>query len=301
MQELLQSIMKEDNSSLLGYTRKFRKLYKRLDKNEKRKTFDLLIEQSYYFNKLGHTSHNQFGQLFDRIHQVLPDGLKFLIDIRADLLDIIDTEKRNNSASSLYTRFSDLEQDIRLKLKEYITKCLKLEQIKWQNTSGDILEKICTYEAVHAVQDWKDLKRRLGPDRRVYGLFFEDSLNKANEPLVFIHVALVPELSTSIQDIINAKEFFLDNDEEEDRVMKRQQQTFKYAICYSITTQKGLGGIHLGHYLIKKAIENLKQTHHQIHTFATLSPIPGFRTWLNNNIHTIIQAEFNTIKNWKMV
>ncbi|KAI9475780.1 MAG: malonyl-CoA decarboxylase [Benjaminiella poitrasii] len=117
---------------------------------------------------------------------------------------------------------------------------LKFKQITWQNSSNEVLEKICTYEAVHAVKDKSDLKRRLGPDRRVYALFVENEVNQSNEPLVFIHVALVPELSNSIQNILNADEV----------LVPEEKELFKYAICYSITTQKGLGGIDLERFNI---------------------------------------------------
>lgn len=126
--------------------------------------------------------------------------------------------------------------------------------------------------------------RRLGPDRRVFALFSKTS---PTEPLVFIHVALVPELATSIQTILYSPMPY--NDDCSSLLKKRQKQRvetitmasdFKYAICYSITTQQGLGGINLGNHLIKQVIYQLQQSYSTIHTFATLSPIPGFRHWL---------------------
>jgi malonyl-CoA decarboxylase len=53
------------------------------------------------------------------------------------------------------------------------------------------------------------------------------------------------------------------------------------AIFYSISnTQKGLLGISFGHFLIKRVADDLSHEFPNIQTFATLSPIPGFGTWL---------------------
>jgi hypothetical protein len=118
---------------------------------------------------------------------------------------------------------------------------------------------------------WSCSIRRLAPDRRVYALFAK---GLPKEPLVFVHVALVSELSNSIQTIL----------EPYNRSTNHNIHDSRYAICYSITTQQGLGGIHLGNYLIRRVVDQLQQTYSQIHTFATLSPIPGFRQWLNEQL-----------------
>ena len=53
------------------------------------------------------------------------------------------------------------------------------------------------------------------------------------------------------------------------------------AIFYSITsTQTGLQGIELGNSLIKSAVKKLREEFPTMNVFSTLSPIPGFRTWL---------------------
>ena len=64
---------------------------------------------------------------------------------------------------------------------------LVLRPIDWR-TPANILEKIIRYEAVHAIQDWDDLRNRLEPtDRRCFG-FFHPQL--VDEPLIFVEVAL---------------------------------------------------------------------------------------------------------------
>ncbi|MBC7604367.1 MAG: malonyl-CoA decarboxylase family protein, partial [Ramlibacter sp.] len=53
------------------------------------------------------------------------------------------------------------------------------------------------------------------------------------------------------------------------------------AIFYSISnTQPGLRGVSFGDSLIKHVVETLKAEFPKLKTFATLSPIPGFRSWL---------------------
>ena len=54
------------------------------------------------------------------------------------------------------------------------------------------------------------------------------------------------------------------------------------AIFYSISNcQAGLAGISFGNFLIKRVVEELSGEFRNLKTFATLSPIPGFRRWLD--------------------
>ena len=54
----------------------------------------------------------------------------------------------------------------------------------------------------------------------------------------------------------------------------------KCAMFYSITNcQEGLRGISFGNFLIKQVAVELQRELPQLRTFATLSPIPGFRQW----------------------
>ena len=63
-----------------------------------------------------------------------------------------------------------------------------LERIDWK-TSAIVLEKLIRYEAVHQIQGWDDLRRRIDPpDRRCYA-FFHPAL--IDEPLIFVEVALI--------------------------------------------------------------------------------------------------------------
>ena len=62
-----------------------------------------------------------------------------------------------------------------------------LERIDWR-TPAVVLEKLIHYEAVHAIDGWDDLRRRLAQDRRCFA-FFHPAL--PDEPLIFVEVALV--------------------------------------------------------------------------------------------------------------
>jgi malonyl-CoA decarboxylase len=56
------------------------------------------------------------------------------------------------------------------------------------------------------------------------------------------------------------------------------------ATFYSITNcQEGLRGVSFGNSLIKQAVEDLGRELPRLRIFATLSPIPGFRRWLDTS------------------
>src|SRR6202035_309991 len=76
---------------------------------------------------------------------------------------------------------------------------LEIRRIDWQ-TPAAILEKLIAYEAVHEIQGWDDLRRRLAADRRCFA-FFHPAL--AGEPLIFVEVALVQGLATAVPPLLS--------------------------------------------------------------------------------------------------
>jgi malonyl-CoA decarboxylase len=144
---------------------------------------------------------------------------------------------------------------------------LVLKSIDW-STPANILEKIILYEAVHEIKGWDDLRRRLDPaDRRCFA-FFHPSL--VDEPLIFVEVALDHHIPGSIQSLLEA----------ESRASKPVSEPTT-AVFYSISNcQDGLRGISFGNFLIKQVVEDLTRAIPSLKTFVTLSPIPGFSTWL---------------------
>lgn len=143
---------------------------------------------------------------------------------------------------------------------------LELRRIGWDSPAA-LLERIIRYEAVHAIQGWDDLRRRVEPvDRRCYGFFHPQM---ADDPLIFVEVALTTQLPNAIGQIIAA----------ERQTVDPRQAT--HAIFYSISNcQDGLRGIPFGNYLIKRVVGLLQDELPQLKTFATLSPVPGFAGWL---------------------
>ena len=145
---------------------------------------------------------------------------------------------------------------------------LVVKRIDWQ-TPAAILEKIIQYEAVHEIQGWDDLRRRLDPvDRRCFA-FFHPSL--IDEPLIFVEVALMGDIPGSIQGVLNEK-----------RKGGPAEAAPTTAVFYSISNcQEGLRGISFGNFLIKQVVEELVREQPQLKTFVTLSPVPHFARWLD--------------------
>lgn len=187
----------------------------------------------------------------------LPDGFKFLVDMRADLMPLL---KKNASLRGL-------EYDLKNILSAWFdVGLLDLVEISW-NSPAAILEKLIAYEAVHRVRSWEDMKNRLDADRRVYA-FFHNKM--PHEPLIFVHVALTKGLGGNVQEILDETSPLLDVGETDT------------ALFYSISNaQKGLAGISFGNFLIKRVVDKLTRELKQIKHFSTLSPVPNFRQWLD--------------------
>ncbi len=120
---------------------------------------------------------------------------------------------------------------------------------------------------MHEIRDWDDLRRRIDPvDRRCYA-FFHPAL--VDEPLIFVEVALTETIPAAIAPLLA-----------EDRALVPIERA-RTAVFYSISnTQKGLGGISFGSFLIKQVVEELRRELPKLDNFVTLSPVPGFMPWL---------------------
>jgi len=150
---------------------------------------------------------------------------------------------------------------------------LELRRIDWQSPAA-VLEKLIAYEAVHAIKGWDDLRRRLAPDRRCFA-FFHPAL--PGEPLIFVEVALVEGLAASMPPLLS-------RDVEEDTA-RAQAAGADTAIFYSISNcQDGLRGVSFGNFLIKQVVEELQSEFPQLKRFSTLSPVPGCRRWLTQQL-----------------
>jgi malonyl-CoA decarboxylase len=188
-----------------------------------------------------------------------PGGTAMLVAMRKEFLP----QLRGNP------ELKPLDSDLRHLFASWFNRgFLELRRIDWQ-TPAAILEKLITYEAVHEIQGWEDLRRRLSADRRCFG-FFHPAL--PNEPLIFVEVALVRGLAASVQNLLAR-----DSTEAEQGARAAEADT---AIFYSISNcQEGLRGISFGNFLIKQVVEELQAELPGLKQFSTLSPIPGFRAW----------------------
>ncbi|HQT87817.1 MAG TPA: malonyl-CoA decarboxylase [Acidiphilium sp.] len=200
-----------------------------------------------------------------------PGGTAALIALRRELLG----QRAINPAQKR------LDADLRHLFSSWFNRgFLELRRIDWQ-TPAAILEKLIAYEAVHEIQDWQDLRRRLAPDRRCFG-FFHPAL--PGEPLIFVEVALVQGLAGSVTALLER-----DQDEAAQRAGAAAADT---AIFYSISNcQDGLRGISFGNLLIKQVVEELRGELPNLRHFSTLSPVPGFRAWLEGTHGAAVLAE----------
>jgi len=199
-----------------------------------------------------------------------PGGTAALVAMRRDLL----ARARNDPA------LRPLDTDLRHLFGSWFNRgFLELRRIDWQ-TPAATLEKLIAYEAVHEIAGWSDLRRRLAPDRRCFA-FFHPAL--AGEPLIFVEVALTEGLATAVQPL-------LARDDETDRATldetrRRLAGRADTAIFYSISNcQDGLRGVSFGNFLIKQVVEELKTELPQLRRFATLSPVPSFRRWMEQRL-----------------
>jgi malonyl-CoA decarboxylase len=142
---------------------------------------------------------------------------------------------------------------------------LQMRRVDW-NSPAKLLEKIIHHEAVHAIDGWDDLRRRLQPDRRCFA-FFHPQL--PDEPLIFVEVALLPEMPAAIAPLIDKHSAPL------------PAERLRVAAFYSISNcEPGLRNVSLGNFLIKSVAEQLQRELPRIRSFCTLSPVPGFAAWL---------------------
>jgi malonyl-CoA decarboxylase len=195
-------------------------------------------------------------ELFRRLN-LAPGGTSALVAMRRDLLD------HGGNDPELASVDDDL---VHLLYSWFNRGFLMMQRISW-SSPADILERIIRYEAVHTIQDWDDLRRRVQPpDRRCYA-FFHPSL--VDEPLIFVEVALTQEIPASIQSVLA-----------DDRTVLAAEQATT-AVFYSISNcQPGLRGISFGSFLIKQVVGDLSRDLPGLKTFVTLSPAPGFGRWL---------------------
>ena len=199
-----------------------------------------------------------------------PGGTAALVAMRSEVLGLLRAQPG----------LKPLDSDLQHLLGSWFNRgFLELRRIDWQ-TPAAVLEKLIAYEAVHEIQGWDDLRRRLAADRRCFA-FFHPAL--PGEPLIFVEVALTEGLASAVQPLLAR------DGEAAARNRAVQADT---AIFYSISNcQEGLRGISFGNFLIKQVVEELKAELPSLARFSTLSPVPGFRRWLERKLDSKAEAE----------
>jgi len=195
-------------------------------------------------------------ELFRRLN-LAPGGTAALVRMREQLIDALD--HREDLAA--------VDDDfVHLFASWFNRGFLVLRHIDW-STPAIVLEKIIRYEAVHAIHDWEDLRRRIDPpDRRCYA-FFHPAL--IDDPLIFVEVALVRDIPPAIAPILSPGRDIVEADK------------MRTAVFYSISNcQRGLSGVSFGNFLIKQVVEEINREIPKLATFVTLSPVVSFAGWL---------------------
>lgn len=209
-----------------------------------------------------HEAHGDLAQLMEsagvrflKRFNLLDGGLGFLVSFRADMLrqrkTVTGLDGLTADLGSLFSAWFDVG-------------FLELRAITWDSPAS-LLEKLMRYEAVHPIKSWSDLRNRLDGDRLCYA-FFHPRL--PDEPLIFVEIALVEELSDRIGTLLD------------EAAPRADSARARWAVFYSISnTQFGLRGVSFGNFLLKRVIEAVRQRFPKLESFATLSPIPGFAAW----------------------
>jgi malonyl-CoA decarboxylase len=194
-------------------------------------------------------------KLFRRINMA-PNGTHTLVAMRGHLLQQLAANPQ----------LKPIDSDLKHLFISWFNKgFLELRRMDWSSPAR-VLEKIITYEAVHRINGWDDLRSRLQDDRRCFA-FFHPAL--VDDPLVMVEIALTDAVPDALAPLL------LQNREPPalDKV--------NTVVFYSISNcHPGLAGITFGNFLIKNVVDELKKEIPSLKTFVTLSPVPGFRKWL---------------------
>ncbi len=211
-------------------------------------------------------------ELFRRLNRA-PGATAALVAMRADLIEAMRADRG----------LMVLDRDFLHLFASWFNRgFLVLRRIDWSSPAA-ILDKIILYEAVHEIRDWNDLRRRIDSvDRRCYA-FFHPAL--VDEPLIFVEVALTLTPPAAIAPLLAERRTHVAQD-------KARAATF-----YSISNcQQGLSGVSFGNFLIKQVVEEIRRELPRIETFVTLSPVPGFRAWVEASDDPAVEALLKAVR-----
>ncbi|EFO26484.2 hypothetical protein LOAG_02000 [Loa loa] len=227
-----------------------------------KRSIQLYHKNEQAFMNVASASRPYYFRLFQSIGNVA-GGVKKICAMRADALEMLRSLDLTRTESAA---LRPVENCLRELLTLWFCQSnLRLQQLTIESP-GDILDKVMKCEAVYPMADLIDMKRRLGPNRRCF-VFMHEAM--AREPLVVVYAAFMKKIAKNLEDIMNGTDVLED------------ENASDTAMFYSISSaQAGLRGIDLGNMLIKRVIAEISNTNPHIRIFATLSPMPYFRSWL---------------------
>ena len=259
-QRLLDGFSALDDKSRLAFYRELAKRYQPDPVDVLEKTTAYAEDQNAEnLKQLIIAVEPQRQELFRRLN-LAPHGTKTLVALRQGLFQYL---KKTPELKSI-------DNDLRHLFSSWFNRgFLIMRRIDW-NSPALLLEKIIEYEAVHEINGWDDLRRRVNPsDRRCFA-FFHPALGE--DPLIFVEVALTRETPSSIAEVLD-----------ENR-QPNSGESPTTAVFYSISNcQDGLRGVSFGSFLIKQVAYELSLELPSLNRFVTLSPVPGFVNWLRFN------------------
>jgi len=195
-------------------------------------------------------------ELLRRLNRA-PTGIQTIVQMRAELLKLHQHSPQLGA----------LSDEIRTLLRLWFDPgFLRLARVDWQSPAA-LLDQLIQFEAVHPMDGWSDLRRRLDTDRRCYA-FFHPVMPET--VLFFIEVALLESMPEDIASLLDRR-----------KTTAKKSERFPVAAFYSMSNcQPGLRGVRLGSSLIRQVLFALHEELPDLNQFCTLSPVPGFSTWL---------------------
>lgn len=196
----------------------------------------------------------------------VPQGVAFLLEFRGELQGVLRQRGRKARGAVAAHELACLRA-----MDECVRQLFATQQAVQFRRIGpgdvDTLRFMQLKEAVHPMRGAGDLLRRVaGTGRACFGLFHP---SLPHQPLVFVEIALTDRMSRCAAAILDGS----------DRAQQPEQP--QCAVFYSITnTQPGLAGLQLATHAIFLAIDRTAAHYPSCQQFCTLSPVPGFRAWL---------------------
>lgn len=192
----------------------------------------------------------------------VPKGSLFLIQFRKDVLHVL----KWNDTLSMEDRQALIGLDSAL--KDIFAAQVGVRFLKLDLMQKEIVDFVVKHERVHPFQCERDVVRRVqGKNKKCFALTYT---NIGHRPLVFLQLALAERMPCATYQVL------ADSTEDTDKC--------SFAVFYSVSNaNEGLRGLNLASHLLFLTIEHLTSTHPQCKRFVTLSPVPTFRKWIEND------------------